>query len=151
MKILVYGAGVLGSIYAARLQDAGNDVTLVARGQRLADILQHGIILEDYATGKRTITPVKVIEEMSPEEAYDLALVIVRKNQLDPVLDKLAVAPLIPDILFLFNNAAGPGEMIRAVGRERVLLGFPGGGGMRDGPVICYMLSDRRRQPTTIG
>ncbi len=151
MKILVYGAGVLGSVYAARLTDAGNDVTLVARGQRLADIRQHGLVLEDYATGARTTTPVNVIEKLSPDEAYDLALVIVRKNQLDPVLVELAVAPLIPDILFMFNNAAGPGEMIRAVGRERVVLGFPGGGGMRDGHVIRYMLSDRSKQPTTIG
>ncbi len=151
MKILVYGAGVLGSVYAARLQRAGNDVTLLARGQRLADIRQYGVVLEDYATGVRTTTPVNVIERLSPEESYDLALVIVRKNQLDPVLENLAAAPRIPDILFMCNNAAGPGEMIRCVGRERVLLGFPGGGGMRDGHVIRYMMSDRARQPTTIG
>ena len=36
MKILVYGAGVIGTLYAARLQDGGNRVTVVARGQRLA-------------------------------------------------------------------------------------------------------------------
>ena len=34
MRVLVYGAGVLGSQYAVRLQDAGHDVTLVARGDR---------------------------------------------------------------------------------------------------------------------
>ncbi len=151
MKILVYGAGVLGSVYAARLKMAGHEVTLVARGQRLADIRQYGLVLEDYASGTRTATPVNVVEKLSPDEAYDLALVIVRKNQLDPVLVDLAAAPLIPDILFMFNNAAGPGEMIRRVGRERVLLGFPGGGGMRDGHVIRYMLSDRSKQPTIIG
>ncbi len=151
MKILVYGAGVLGSIYAARLQGAGNEVTLVARGQRLADIQQYGVVAEDYTTGKTTTTPVKVVSELSLDEDYELALVIVRKNQLDPVLEKLAVAPLIPDILFLGNNAAGPGEMIRCVGRERVLLGCPGGGGMRDGRVIRYMLAGRSRLPTTIG
>ncbi len=151
MKILVYGAGVLGSVYAARLQMAGNDVTLVARGQRLADIRQYGVVLEDVATGVRTATPVNVIEQPLPEEPYDLAMVIVRKNQLDQVLDKLALAPHIPHILFMGNNAAGPGEMIRRVGRERVLLGFPGGGGMHEGKVIHFMMSDRTRQPTTIG
>ncbi len=151
MKILVYGAGVLGSVYAARLAAASNDVTLVARGQRLADIRQYGLVLEDYSTGLRTATPINVVQKLSPEESFDLALVIVRKNQLDAVLGDLAGAPLIPDILFMFNNAAGAGEMIRAVGRERVLLGFPGGGGMRDGHVIRFMLSDRSRQPTTIG
>ncbi len=47
MKILFYGAGVLGSLYAARLQEAGQEVSILARGQRLADIREHGIVLED--------------------------------------------------------------------------------------------------------
>ena len=33
-KILVFGAGVLGSYYAAMLQEGGHEVTVVARGQR---------------------------------------------------------------------------------------------------------------------
>ena len=45
--ILVYGAGVIGTLYAARLQDGGNHVTVVARGQRLADIRRYGLELED--------------------------------------------------------------------------------------------------------
>ena len=38
MKILFYGAGVMGSLYAARLQDSGEEVSILARRQRLADI-----------------------------------------------------------------------------------------------------------------
>ena len=33
MKLLIYGAGVLGSLYAARLHAAGHRVMLLARGQ----------------------------------------------------------------------------------------------------------------------
>ncbi|NMF85480.1 2-dehydropantoate 2-reductase N-terminal domain-containing protein [Nodosilinea sp. P-1105] len=36
MKILGFGAGVLGSLYAARLQEAGHEVALLALGQRYA-------------------------------------------------------------------------------------------------------------------
>jgi 2-dehydropantoate 2-reductase len=151
MKILVIGAGVLGSLYAARLQIAGNEVTLLGRGQRLAELRQHGIVLEEYGSGQQVATPVTVIDKLNPEDAYELALVLVRKNQLDEVLEMLAINPCIPSILFMFNNAAGPGEMIRAVGRERVLLGFPGGGGMRQGHVVHYLQSPRSAQPTTIG
>ena len=43
MKILVYGAGVIGTLYAARLQEGGHRVTAVARGQRLADIRRYGL------------------------------------------------------------------------------------------------------------
>jgi 2-dehydropantoate 2-reductase len=38
VKILVYGAGVLGSLYAAKLAESENDVTILARGQRLIEI-----------------------------------------------------------------------------------------------------------------
>lgn len=51
MRILFYGAGVLGSLYAARLQEARQEVSILARGQRLADIREHGIVLEDGDTG----------------------------------------------------------------------------------------------------
>ena len=34
MKILFYGAGVLGSLFAARLQESGQEVSILARGQR---------------------------------------------------------------------------------------------------------------------
>ena len=43
MKILVYGAGVIGTLYAARLQEGNHRVTVVARGQRLADIRRYGL------------------------------------------------------------------------------------------------------------
>jgi 2-dehydropantoate 2-reductase len=54
MKILVYGAGVLGSLYAARLADSGNDVTILARGQRLIDIRANGIVLDGYHSRLRS-------------------------------------------------------------------------------------------------
>ena len=31
MKILFYGAGVMGSLYAARLKDSGQDISVLAR------------------------------------------------------------------------------------------------------------------------
>jgi 2-dehydropantoate 2-reductase len=151
MKILVFGAGVLGSLYAARLQDAGHDVSILARGQRLVDIEQHGIVLEDAATGRRTATRVQVVETLAPEDAYHLVLVTVRKNQLDSVLPLLAGNRCTPNVLFMFNNAAGPEDLVDALGYDRVLLGFPGAGGMRDGRVIRYSLVPGLIQPATLG
>ncbi len=34
MKILVYGAGVIDSIFAGKLALAGNEITVLARGKR---------------------------------------------------------------------------------------------------------------------
>ncbi len=69
MRILFYGAGVLGSLYAARLQEARQEVSILARGQRLADIREHGIVLEDGDTGQRTTTCVNVVEQLAPDDA----------------------------------------------------------------------------------
>lgn len=38
MKVLFFGAGVLGSLYAAKLHEAGTNVTLVARGSRYEEL-----------------------------------------------------------------------------------------------------------------
>ena len=40
MKILVYGAGVIGSIFASRLYSNVNDVCILARGNRLEEIIE---------------------------------------------------------------------------------------------------------------
>ena len=45
MKILVYGAGVLGCNLARNLLRAGKDVTLLARGNWAAEIKQNGLRL----------------------------------------------------------------------------------------------------------
>lgn len=43
MKILAYGAGVLGSLYAARLRESGQDVSILAsRRIQLAKLLAAG-------------------------------------------------------------------------------------------------------------
>jgi 2-dehydropantoate 2-reductase len=39
-------------------------------------------------------------------------------------------------VLFLCNNAAGPDAFVEALGKERVLIGFPNSAGYREGHVI---------------
>ena len=151
MKILFYGAGVLGSLYAARLQEAGQEISILARGQRLADIREYGIILEEGDTGQRTTTRVKVVEHLAPDDAYDLVVVLMRKSQISAILPALAANGHIPNVLFMSNNAAGPDEMIQALGQERVMLGFPGAGGYRKDHTIIYKIASGRQQPTTFG
>ncbi|MBN2472538.1 MAG: ketopantoate reductase family protein [Anaerolineae bacterium] len=137
MRILFYGAGVLGSLYASRLHAAGHDVTLLARGQRLADLQEHGVVLENARTGVRTTAQVPLIDTLQPDDVYDLVVVIMRKNQVADILPALA-ANKSPTILFLGNNVTGPEAYIKAVGRGRVLQGFALAGGERKNHVVRY-------------
>jgi 2-dehydropantoate 2-reductase len=150
-RILIYGAGVLGSLFASRLHDAGQNVTVLARGQRLADLEEHGIVLENQATRERTVRRVKLVERLAAEDRYDLVIVVMRKDQVEAVLPALAAARNVPTICFMVNTAAGCAEWIEAVGRERLLLGFPGAGGIRTGPLVRYVVAPAWLQRTTFG
>lgn len=134
-KILVIGAGVNGSACATVLHNSGIDVTVLARGNSYEAILNEGIIIENPFKNTRAITKVKVINTLNPNDYYDYILVIIRKNQVTELLPVLA-ANCSPNIVFVGNNLAGPGEFVNAVGKERVMMGFVYAGGKREGDVI---------------
>jgi 2-dehydropantoate 2-reductase len=134
MKLLVYGAGVTGSLFSARLHEAGHDVSLLARGERLAALRRHGVQLAEAAGPAVRRVPVPMVEH--PAGGYDLIAVVVRAHQVDAVLESLA--GLDGDVLFLLNWAAGAQPLGAVIGQERVLLGFPTAGGTMDGDVVRY-------------
>ncbi len=140
MKVLVFGAGVLGSLYAARLQDAGHQVTVVARGKRYNEIKEHGIVIEYYDSKQRFVTAVDVLDRMPADHYYDFCLVVVQKTQLHSALEALSVNHKIPAFLIMGNNAEGQQAITEALGRKRVLLGFPNAGGEREGHLVRLML-----------
>ena len=45
LRVLVLGAGVIGSVYAGKLLQAGHEVVVLARGHRLSDLQAHGLVL----------------------------------------------------------------------------------------------------------
>ncbi|MEV0038612.1 2-dehydropantoate 2-reductase N-terminal domain-containing protein [Streptomyces sp. NPDC050804] len=135
MKLLVYGAGVLGSLFSARLHEAGHDVSLLARGERLAALRRHGgVRLAEENSPVVRLVPVPVVEH--PAGGYDLIAVLVRTHQTDAVLESLAGSE--GDVLFLLNWAAGAEPLGAVIGHERVLLGFPTAAGTMDGDVVRY-------------
>lgn len=147
MKVLIFGAGVLGSLYAARLHEAGVDVTLVARGSRFEDLSEHGVVLKQFDTGEMSTTRVRVVEGMPENEYFDVCLVLVQKTQLEAALSAFKVNARIPTFIFMNNTAEGPQAMIETLGRERVMMGHANAGGERVGHVVHYMIT----QEMTLG
>ena len=86
MRILVVGAGVIGSVYAAKLLQAGHEVVLFARSRRLTDLQAHGLILVEAQSGQRTELLTPSIGEVAADERFDLVLVAVRSEQLSSAL-----------------------------------------------------------------
>ena len=150
MRILVYGAGNIGRLYAGLLNRAGHDVSILCRDARRAAIAEAGIVLESFTSGERTTERVRAIAELEADDLYDWILVAIGRAHVRDVLSVLARNPT-PSVLFFGNNAAGPDAFVEALGASRVLLGFPGAAGIpRDG-AVRYLILQRRDQPTTVG
>ncbi|XXZ09442.1 2-dehydropantoate 2-reductase N-terminal domain-containing protein [Sorangium sp. So ce315] len=124
----------LGSLFSARMHEAGHDVSLLARGERLAALRRHGVQLAKGDSPAVRRVPVPAVAH--PAGGYDLVAVFVRTHQVDAVLESLA--GLDGDVLFLLNWAAGAEPLGAVIGHERVLLGFPTFAGTMDGDVVRY-------------
>ena len=136
MRILVVGAGVIGSVYAARLLEAGHTVTVCARGRRLGELRDGGLILQNAETGRRTAHEVGAVAT-ADGVACDLALVAVRRDQMVGTVP--LVANMDADVMF-FGNATGLTETLAGAIGKRTLFGFPAAGGVRDDAVVRFVL-----------
>ncbi len=149
MKILFFGAGVIGTLYAALLRQGGHHVTVLARGDRLAAIRSKGLVIKDVRTKIKVQVKVDTVERLDRDDAFDFALIAVRRDQLASAMPELIASRQVPTLLFMLNNPAGTTELVRVLGQERVMIGFPGAGGARDAEVIRYAMISQ--QPTMLG
>lgn len=90
MKVLVYGAGVLGSQLAQVLVRGGNDVTILARGKRAEELEKDGIVIRHIFQFKTTVDQVRVARTLEVDDQYDLIFVVMKYNDFPSVLPVLA-------------------------------------------------------------
>jgi len=83
LKILIYGAGVIGSIFATKLALSRQDVTMLARGKRIEELNEKGSVICNPKTGKEEIARVKVIDKLLPDMEYDYIFVVMQKTQVE--------------------------------------------------------------------
>jgi 2-dehydropantoate 2-reductase len=153
MKTLIIGAGPLGSLYSCLFHKAGIDVTLLARNEHYEFIKKNGIVLLNEYTREQSIERVNVVDSLG-EDAYDLVIVLMRKNNIKNVLPNLKRNEKISNILFMGNNAQGFEGYLNYLPKEKVLFGFPGGGGSRINHIVHYIDREKpagKRLSITLG
>ena len=84
MKILIFGAGVIGSLYAVRLSSMGVDAALFARGKRLETLKKKGLLYYEENEVKKS--SVRIIDKLENDNFYDYILVAVRYDQVEAAL-----------------------------------------------------------------
>lgn len=151
MRVLIVGAGVIGTIYAALLFRAGNDVSLFARGRRLAELREHGVIVNNVPAAETSYCSIRLIEELVADDVYDLIVVAVPKSEVPSVLLLLGKNIKTSAVLFMLDTADGFEEWAQFAGKDRLLIGFPGADGDFAGPVVRYALTPSWLRQTTIG
>lgn len=146
MRILIYGAGVIGSTYAVYLSRSGCEVTVLARGHRLEALCQNGLL---YWNGKAVLkAEVRIVEQLPSDDRYDYIFLTVRAGQVRHALEQLK-DNISPTIVTMVNSLEDYSEWEDICGKGRILPAFPGAGGsIRDG-ILDAGLTPRLIQPTT--
>ncbi len=145
MKVLVYGTGVIGTIYGDVLSQAGHDVSHyvrtgrpAGRGSGLDLNLLDGRTPEPHELHLRY--PARIVDGFGPADGYELILVSLKHYDVPAILYQLAVDAGKADILF-FNNWWDDLTVIDDVLAGRYLWGFPvAGGGWVEGVLDAALL-----------
>jgi len=133
------GAGVQGTLYGVHLARAEHEVALVARGRRAVELRSLGAVVEDALSGQTDTANLPVVDALAPDTQADLCFITVRREQMMAVLPACAAAPNIKRFVFMVNHANGSEALLGALGRDRVVLGFPGAAGGIENGVDSYV------------
>mgnify|MGYP002770130133 FL=1 len=101
MRILIIGAGVLGSNLAHSIKK-GNDVTILARNKTYENLKNNGLIIK-HKFGKKTVDHFNVIDKLDENDIYDVIFVVSRFSSLDSIV-KIIENNKSKNIVFVGNN-----------------------------------------------
>lgn len=105
MKICIVGAGSMGGMMGVKLHNAGEEVTLIARGPHLAAIqANNGLKLimsdgtEEFAEG------IAATDDMHSVEPQDLVILAVKAHQITPIVNAVNALLGEDSILLTIQN-----------------------------------------------
>lgn len=119
-RVVICGAGAVGSAYAALLHDLAPDrLAVVAGGERRARLLREGLTVNGRRFEVRCLAPGE------PAPAADLLLVAVKQHHLPQAIED--VRAVVGDgtlVLSLLNGISSEAALAAAFGAEKVLPAF---------------------------
>lgn len=130
MRILVFGAGVLGCNLARNLYSSGKNVTLLARGNWAKKIRENGLRIKNKFSPRMSVSRVPVVTELEPDDLYDVIFVVVRYTQIESIIETLQ-ANKTKNIVFVGNNVRAA-EMAARLPEKNVMFAFASSAGHRE-------------------
>ena len=129
-RILVFGAGVIGSNLAADLFASGCDVTLLARGEWADCIEQSGLTIKSAFFPSQRTYRIPIIRELRENDEFDVIFVVMRYSQIDSILGALK-ANVSKNIVFVGNNLS-TGKFVEMMPGKNVMFAFNMAAGHRE-------------------
>ena len=121
MRVVVAGAGALGSVFGGLLASKGHDVLLVGRDAHMAAIRRAGLRVSGLF-GEAITHPRTATDLAAADEPADLLLVSVKSHATPSVAATLATWTHRPGLVVSLQNGLGNVETLsERLGAERVL------------------------------
>ena len=124
MRVTIFGAGAVGAYFGGRLAEAGQEVSVVARGATLEAVRRHGLRVIS-PEGDFAFRPAALSDDPAELGPADVVLVGVKAWQVPDAAR--ALAPLVgPDTMVvpLQNGVEAPDQLVRALGSAPVVGGL---------------------------
>ena len=123
MRIAIMGAGALGGLFGARLAAAGENVTLIARGEHLRAIREKGLKVES-PKGNLHLTAISATDDPAEVPPVDYVLFFVKNYDLESAVHQ--ALPMIGEnttVATFQNGITAPNVVAGIVGADKVLGG----------------------------
>ena len=123
MKLTIIGIGGVGGLLAGVLiRRYGNEVSLIARGERLKQLREQGLTLRADAYGSFTVHPAVATDRADTLPLQDAVLVCVKNGSLAQAAAQ--IAPLVDEhtlVLPVMNGVSAGDNLRRLLGKGRIL------------------------------
>lgn len=117
LRVVVYGAGAVGGVIAARLHLAGVEVVAVARGAHLAAIRRNGLTLVTQAGTESVPVPAVAGAGEVPWSDNTVVILAVKSHHTATALDDLSAhAPAATPVFVAQNGVANEAAVLRRFG-----------------------------------
>jgi 2-dehydropantoate 2-reductase len=146
VKILVVGAGIIGTIYGWALSEGGHQVVHLVRPDKAArfrngipmDIFDRRMRKKRYYRGQYHLV---VTEAISSSDPYEVIIVPTKHYQLEDALTQLVPHVGRADFLLLTQNWRGIAKVDKILPRDRYVYGDAKAGGTFSGDTLISALA----------
>jgi len=165
VRVCIVGAGAIGGLLGARLAFAGQQVSVLARGDNLTTIRSNGLRLVEPDGEVRVSPPVHASDDLAELGAQDLVFVALKAHQIAAVAERLSllfdestvVIPLQNGVpWWFFQKFPGPfeghrlhaldpdGTLERLIPAERIVGSIAYPAAERDAPGVIRLVEGDR-------